>query len=375
MSSVAEALRGLKIGSKEIAQKAKLPLHRVEELLQGHKAALSELRAISAGLRVPMHVLAKGRRPSDSTSLEPLFRSAKNASADLDVTLERVVTFVESALELLPPRSQIPEWLKHFHVGQSTYAEADRIAKQFRTLTYQHPDDEPAFNLPTVLGELEGVVVSRLLYSRYEGVSLIAGNYCFIFVSPRFQGRMLFTLGHELGHVIAHHESGGDAIFERAGDIGTFGERSRREAFVDAFASCLLLPDVGVGKALQAFRQHYGVETRNVTDLEILLLARFYGVSFDVAARRCEDLALLPRGAGFAISLELKKQFGSPEKRAEQLGLPARHQVVLPAISDHLADAISQSIRRGDASIGWVTDRLGLSIGEVLAINAESSSS
>lgn len=372
MPSVAEALRGLKIGSKEIAEKSSLPLPRVEQLLQGDKAALSELRAISTGLRVPMHVLAQGRRPSESTSLEPLFRSVRGASVDLDVTLERVVTFVESALKLLPMRSAVPDWLTEIDARETSYAEADRISKQFRALTYQHPSDEPAFNLPSVLGELDGVVVSRLLYSRYEGVSLIAGNYCFIFVSPRFQGRMLFTLGHELGHIIAHHKSGESAIFERPGQIGTFGERSRREAFVDAFASCLLLPDIGVGKALRAFRQHYGITNRNVSDFEILLLARFYGVSFDVAARRCEDLGLLPSGAGFAISTKLKKDFGSPEKRAEYLGLPPRQPIALPAVSTHLAKSISLAIRLGSVSIGWVTDRLGLSIGEVLAINAES---
>jgi Zn-dependent peptidase ImmA (M78 family) len=372
VSSVAEALQGLKIGREEIAQKGNLPLHRVEELLHGSKASLSELRAISAGLRLPMHILAEGRRPSESTPLEPLFRSVRGSGVDLDVTLERVITFVEAALKLLPPRSAVPDWLSEFQVRESTYAEADRLSKQFRSLVYHHPEDEPAFNLPAVLGRLDGVIVSRLLYSRYEGVSLIAGNYCFIFVSPRFEGRMLFTLGHELGHIVAHHESGGGAIFERPGDIGTFGERSRQEAFVDAFSSCLLLPDVGVGKALQAFRQHYQVRSRDVTDLELLALARFYGVSFDVAARRCEDLGLLRKGAGFAISKKLTKDFGSPEKRAEHLGLPARQQVDLPAISEHLARAISPAIRLGDVSMGWVTDRLGLSIGEVLAINEES---
>jgi Zn-dependent peptidase ImmA (M78 family) len=209
------------------------------------------------------------------------------------------------------------------------------------------------------------------LFSRYEGVSLIAGNYCFIFVSPRFQGRMLFTLGHELGHIIAHHKDGESAIFERTGQIATFGDRSRREAFVDAFASCLLLPDVGVGKALLAFWEHFEGHTNKITDREILFLSRFYGVSFAVAARRCEDLGLLPRGVGLAVSRELKSHFGSPEKRGDYLNLPPRQQVVLPAISTHLAAAISKAIRRGDASIGWVSDRLGLSIGEVLAINAE----
>jgi Zn-dependent peptidase ImmA (M78 family) len=362
----------LKIAPREIADRANLPIQRIEELLKGGKAALSELRAIRAGLRVPMHVLARGRRPSESATLEPQFRSARGANIDLDVTLERIATFVETALELLPARDSIPDWLKGFNSRARTYIEADRLSKQFRALVYDHPDDEPAFNLPTVLGDLEGVVVSRLLFSRYEGVSLIAGNYCFIFVSPRFQGRMLFTLAHELGHIIADHESGSDAIFERAGQIGKFGERSRKEAFVDAFASCLLLPDVGVGKALRAFRKHYGLERSNVTDLEILLLSRFYGVSFDVAARRCEDLRLLPRGAGFAISAQLKKQFGSPEKRAEELGLPPRQRVVLPAVSANLARAISQAISQGNASIGWVTDRLGLSIGEVFALNAGS---
>jgi len=341
----------------------------------GDKAALSELRAISVGLRVPMHVLAQGRRPSESTPVEPLFRAPQGAGADLDITVERVVTFVESALELLPPRGEIPEWLRGFEVRETTYPEADRLSKQFRSLVYEDPDTDPAVDLPLRAGKLEGVIISRLLFSRYEGVSLIAGNYCFIFVSPRFQGRMLFTLGHELGHIIADHRADKKAVFERAGQIGTFGAHSRQESFVDAFSSCVLLPDVGVGRALQMFREHYASDNQNITDREILLLSRFYGVSFDVAARRCEDLGLLPQGAGFAISEQLRKEFGSPEKRADFLGLPPRQRVVLPPVSAHLAKAISQSIRRGDVSIGWVTDRLGLSIGEVLALNVESSSS
>ena len=102
MTSVGEALRGLKVAPKEIADRAKLPLERVEELLGGGKAALSELRAISAGLRVPMHVLAQGGRPSETNAFAPLFRGVRGASADLDVTLERVATFVEAALQLLP---------------------------------------------------------------------------------------------------------------------------------------------------------------------------------------------------------------------------------------------------------------------------------
>lgn len=369
MTSVAEALRGLKIGPQEIADRSKLPLHRVEELLGGSKAGLSELRAISVGLRVPMHVLAKGQRASESGQVEPLFRAIRGADRDFDVTVERVATFVEAALQLLPPRSHLPEWLEDFHVRSISYAEADRLSKRFRELVLERPEDDAAFQLPTILGRIEGVIVGRLLFSRYEGVSLIAGNYCFIFVSPRFQGRMLFTLGHELGHIIAHHQNN-EARFEKPSEIGTFGARSRAESFVDGFASCLLLPDVGVGKALRTFREHYRIENKQLSDFEILLLARFYGVSFDVAARRCEDLGLLPRGLGHALSQRLRTEFRSPEKRADSLGIPSRPKVRFPAVSEHLARAISRAINNGDASIGWVTDRLGLSVGEVLAANA-----
>src|SRR5690606_33826038 len=126
---------------------------------------------------------------------------------------------------------------------QKTYAAADRLSKLARILLDSGNLDGPVPNLGTLLGSLDGVIVSRLDHSRYEGISLIAGNYCFIFVSPRFSGRMLFTLGHELGHIIADHKRGSFARFEKTKQIGSFGTSSRTEAFVDAFASCLLMPD------------------------------------------------------------------------------------------------------------------------------------
>jgi Zn-dependent peptidase ImmA (M78 family) len=369
--TVAEALRGLKLSAKDIADKTQLPLARVQSILAGESAALSELRAISSGLRLPLHTLAKGQRSTDPGSrFGALFRDVSRSTSTYDVSVEKVATFVEAALEILPPRSTLPLWLSGMKPGPISYVEADRLAKLCRYSLYPQREDEPATDLPQVLGELEGVVLTRLLFSRYEGVSLVAGNYCFIFVSPRFEGRMLFTLGHELGHILAHHREGHAALFERPSDIATFGHGSRGEAFVDAFSSCFLLPDEGVGKALHSFRQYYEISSPRMSDFEILLLARFYGVSFDVAARRCEDLEILPRGLGFALGSQLKKQFGSAEKRASELGVPPRVPIKIPPVSGELAEAISRQITTGGISLGWTTDRLGLSIGEVLAANA-----
>lgn len=372
MTTIADALRGLKISPQEIANRSRLSVERVEAILAGQNAAISEVRAIASGLRVPLHLLARAHPASDASSMRPLFRDTKKGQASYDLTVEKVASFIEAALEILPSRTELPGWLQDISACERTYAEADRLAKQFRRMAFEDHEEQPATDLFLVLGALEGVVVSRLDYSRYEGVSLIAGNYCFIFVSPRFAGRMLFTAGHELGHVAAHHQNDARALFEEPSDIGSFGRYSKEESFVDAFSSCLLLPDVGVGKSLRMFRDHFGVEAAHLTDLEILLLARFYGVSFEVAARRCEDLGLLPAGVGHSLATTLRKEFGSPEKRAEALALPARPAVPFPPISATLAQHLSSKINLGEISIGWAADRLGVTIGEILAANVRS---
>jgi Zn-dependent peptidase ImmA (M78 family) len=369
MTVLAAALRGLKVSAAEIASRSRLPLARVEAIVAGDAAAMPEVRAIASGLRVPMHLLARTNRASETPRVKPLFRDTQPGSTAQDLTVDKVASFVDAALAILPERKSPPEWLEAFRTGERTYAEADRLAALFRRMIYNQSDEQPANDLFLVLGSLEGVIVTRLNYSRYEGVSLVAGNYCFIFVSPRFPGRMLFTAGHELGHVIAHHRENGPATLDLPSDIGTFGRRSREEAFVDAFSSCLLLPDVGVARSLRMFKEHLGTAKSRLDDRELLLLARFYGTSFDVAARRCEDLGLLPPGVGHGLAELLRKEFGSPEKRAEALDLPARAEIPFPAISAALAEALSRAINLGEVSIGWAADRLGVTIGEILAAN------
>lgn len=369
MTVVADALRGLKVSPHRIADKSGLSVERVRRILAGDAPAISEVRAIASGLRVPMHLLARHAPPTAAADAGILFRNTKRDDTSYDVTVEKVAAFVEAALEVLPTRESPPGWLAECRTEERTYEAADALAKRFRRLVYRDPDTDPATDLIALLGSLEGVVVARLDHSRYEGVSLMAGNYCFVFVSPRFAGRMLFTTGHELGHLLVHHLPGHAALFERPADIGGFGRHSREEAFVDAFASCVLLPDVGLGRSLSVFRDLYPVRSDNLTDLELLLLARFYGVSFDVAARRCEDLGLLPAGMGQSLSKTLSKEYGSPEKRADALGLPARPAIPFPAVSPALAEALSRGIGLGEVSIGWAADRLGLSIGEIMASN------
>lgn len=370
MSQLSKTLRELGLGADQIALDTRLPLERVLAILRGEEAALAEVRAISTGLRVPLKILATGRRSADEGSeLGLLFRRTRQEVREFDVTVERVATFVEAALRVLPRREAIPPWLANFAAGAETYEEASRLALLFRSLFCSQRLDDPIDDLPETLIGLGGIVLGKLRFSQYEGVSLIAGNYCFIFVSGRFTGRMLFTLAHELGHVLVHHQNGQAPIFERATKIGNFRHQSRSEGFVDAFASNLLLPDRGIARAIQAIRDHYRITSAVIGDIEILLLARYFGVSFDVAARRCEELELLPAGGAYSLSEKLKKDFGSAEKRAEALGLPSRRPFNLPSASSNLSSAITAAINAGHISLGWAADQFGLSIGEILAAN------
>lgn len=370
MSRVANTLKDLQVSREEAARKSHLPIERIEAIFAGEKASVSELRALSRGLRVPMHIFAGGRVKQHTDAIAPLFRNTGKSDEAFDVTVEKVKTFVAAALEVLPLRTHLPEWLSDISLAGEDYVAADRAAKDFRSKIPDIGPNDPLTDLPDIIGTLEGVILSRLNFSRYEGVSLIAGNYCFIFVSPRFEARMLFTLGHEIAHIVCHHRNDNKAIFDSPKSVGTFGRSSLKESFADVFSSCLLLPDMGLAKSIMEFKKFYNIENSEISDFEICLLSHFYGVSFQVAARRCEDLELIPRGSSHVITDLISTRYGSPEKRASALGVPPRRKISFPKISKHLADAIVEKLDDGSLSIGWVSDRFGLSIGEVFSLNA-----
>jgi Zn-dependent peptidase ImmA (M78 family) len=364
MSKVSDFLRRLALSPDEIAVKARLSPSRIRAILEGEEASLADLRAIARGLKVPLRSFASEAAASSELGL--LFRSSTASRPDRGV--EAAAGFVQAALEIMPPRNDPPEWVSSFQFAVETYPEAARLAEEFRSVFFPDKPLDPLIDLPQVISEQGGVIISRLETSRFEGASALVDGYAFVFVSPRFSGRMLFTLAHEIGHLITHHKSRRSVVFDLATQIGD-GRRvhTHSEAFVNAFASVLLLPAAGVGAALQQIRELLEVRAEVVGDVELLYLARFFGVSFDVAARRCEDLELLPRGGAKSLSDYLRDNFGGAEKRAAALRLPPRPNVVIPRVSGNLLEAAAEKVKRGELSIGWVTDRLGCSISDFYA--------
>ncbi len=270
----------------------------------------------------------------------------------------------------MPARAAAPAWIEQFWaLDLKFYEDAEAAASSFREILYPGQEEEPAIGLPQRLNSLDGIVISQLRNSRYEGCSLVTGGYVFIFVSPRFPGRMLFTLAHELGHVLANHVNQ-VAHYDLSGDIGRL--KNPEEAFADNFSSAFLLPMSAVGRSLSAIREMLRIKSDAVGDVEIILLSRFFGVSFDVAARRCERLKLLPPGGAYSLSQYVKENFKSPELRAEAAGLPPRQAVSLDLISPLLFSEASKKIYEGEISPTWVADQFGISIDQLQRLHSRS---
>ena len=130
------------------------------------------------------------------------------------------------------------------------------------------------------------------------------------------------------------------------------------------------MPRQGLGITLRKIREMQQRPNKELGDLELLLLSRIYGVSFYAAAKRCEDLQLLPRGGAASLTESLTKEYGSPEKRAEAANLPPRPKSEFPKMPAPLLKAALDKVRSGQISVGKASSILGLSIADLLAANA-----
>lgn len=360
----ADVLHRTGLSAAELSSRSGLRVEAIVDLLDGSEPSMSQMRAIAHGLRVPLSFFAE-KEGSRTDGLRLHFRSTMNSSGGVDLSVEKVAKFVSAALEVLPTRSEAP-WL----VNLSDQFPPDEAAEACRSaLGLQGPAGSMA-DLPGLIGNLDGVVLTKLKASRFEGVSLFQDNYLFIFVSPRFLPRMLFTLAHELGHAALGHLNANEPIFDLPTSIGNVAKSKKKERDADDFASKLVLPKSGVGAFLSQLRRSLNIPSgEGLGDIEIIFLARFFGVSFEVAALRCEKLGLLPPGGAYSLARHIKEKHGSAEKRAEQVGVPARQNLEFKYFSTNLLNVIRERLDLGYISSGWVSENFDISIPELMCLN------
>jgi Zn-dependent peptidase ImmA (M78 family) len=262
-------------------------------------------------------------------------------------------------------------WLNLFEGMVPSLDAAPRFANLFRKTFGGLDDLDPFPALAQILGEM-GVL---LLFSRdptIEGVSAIVDGYAVVIIGPRtFKPRMLFTVAHELGHLVAHHDKRavGYAHLDNEADWSR-GPVREEEKFADAFASELLLPRHGVLSALKVVRDQLGISQKPLGAVEIAWISHIFHVSFEVAARRFETFELLPRSGARAFYQRLQDDFKNPEKFAASVGVPARHELVIET-SPGLLRLAAAKVRVGELSLGKAAELLNVPVSALVAANSE----
>lgn len=356
---------------EQLADRAKLSHERVRQLLEGGEASLAELRSIASALNVNLSDLVPQGSRYQKVNL--MFRRQVPKGKPIDeVAIDRLSKKIENTFGILGELEGGLAWIEQFVVETESYEVAESCAEKFRHVFYGGDLVSPLLRLPEIIVRDLDVLLFVVNLPHIDGASAYIDGQPFIFVSSRFPPRMLFTLAHEMGHLIAHKgDPHGFATLDwLTEDDGSSEDRKLAEAFANAFASCLLLPASGVGVALRKIREIAQLEEDQMGDIELLYLSRIFGTSFEVAARRCEDLKLLPRGGARSLYEEISKRFGSPEKRAALLKLPPRPDVYFPVLPERLLTLAIEKINSGAVSLGRASAVLGISISDILAAHA-----
>jgi Zn-dependent peptidase ImmA (M78 family) len=372
VTNIAAHMSGKYLTVEKAAKKAGMSPDRFEQVASGAKATLGEMRGIAKALQIPVTSLME-REHGAAEPIKMLFRQTLEQREAIEVAthVDVLSAQVRDALSIARGLPSNLAWLDIFNGMEPTPANASAFADAFRQKFGGINDLEPFPDLAQVLAGM-GVL---LLFSRdptIEGVSAIVEGYAIVIIGPRsFKPRMLFTVAHELGHLAAHHDrrTQGYAHLDSEADRS---HRSRRteEKFADAFASALLLPEHGVLRALKVVREHLGFSQQPLSAVEIAWIAHLFHVSFEVAARRFEAFGLLPTSGARAFYQRLQDDFKNPAKFAAEVGVPARHELVIET-TPALMQIAAVKVRAGKLSLGKAAELLNVPVSAILVANSE----
>ena len=206
-------------------------------------------------------------------------------------------------------------------------SQARILAQQLRNTLKLGPV-HPIGQLTDLLESALGVHLITLEQSDIAGACALIGDARVIFVSEFSDVETLYICARQIGHLIglaARSERGIFAVIETVDSFCSL--KSLYERFADHFALELLITDSALGIALKEVRKLLEVSNPSLGDIEMLYLARIFGVSFAMLARRCERAQLLPKGGASTFVQFLNENFVGPEHRANQLRLPPRVKI------------------------------------------------
>ncbi|SEO14086.1 ImmA/IrrE family metallo-endopeptidase [Mucilaginibacter sp. OK283] len=368
MQTVISNILKFKVSVEDLSKRSGISLNRITDILRGNDDPLiSEVRAIAKALKVRPEFLLSDNETYQTVNA--LFRS--NITDKNDAIFDKISYLLSNALSILgndKPKNILNEV---FPKVDNTYEGIINISTVFRQVYCNSDFISPLLNLPEIIAnELNCVLMISEIGNSIDGVSAILNDVPFIIIAPRFKPRMLFTLAHELGHLIAHHTDS-DNYATADSSFKMKKRRSGEEVFAHHFASEILLPQEGVAYTLKRIRELLAISGDHFGEIELLYLSRIYGVSFEVAALRCENLGIIPRGSAASLYESLVKEFKGPEKRAEQLGIQERQEIYFPSVSSNLMQPIVNKINTGELSLGKAAELLSIPTSDIINYNSQ----
>jgi Zn-dependent peptidase ImmA (M78 family) len=277
------------------------------------------------------------------TIVEPLARLALFAST---LTLTRGAPWAPSA-------ERIP-----FTTKSAT--ELGRAVRQRLALD----DVSPVYDLAHIVPTKMNVLVFSVEQPAIESACAFVGGLPLIIVATDLGFEQLSACSRELGHLLAigsRLNAFNDAHITPRRRLDSSCRRGPPEYFATNFAIELLIPTPGLVVALRRVRELLKVKNRALGDIEMLYLARVFGVTFLDVARKCERAQLLPLGGAAVMMKFLDEKFGGPECRANDLGLPDRPGIAFPLAPVSFLSTLKNRIAAGEFSLAQAADALGTS--------------
>ncbi|MFT3673515.1 ImmA/IrrE family metallo-endopeptidase [Aestuariivirga sp.] len=359
MASLAASLSKLVRDYDWLAKRTGIGVERLKALGEGAEPKISEAKAIASVLKLSLPALLDAGKMSLQAEIR--YRGARFLpTAAAEARILSIVELFRRHEGLLPNTRSLPVFSE-----PRTLLDLEIVSQSVREKIVPQKDyqGDPLPDLVSRLDEAKLVHVVRLKNLAIHGAALKLGNSPIIFVASQYLPRSLFSVAHELGHLIFGHVEAERPILD-ADTVGSFGN-SKEESACDSFASALLIPATTLSIFLRTLRSQLGSQNDTIGSTEVLYVSHFFATSFLVAAFRFEQLDILPRGSAIALDRQIKEDHGSAEAFSQKVVLPPRQPIDLPVISSSLRKSMRAAVEGGDLSIGYLADAFGLSTYEM----------
>jgi Zn-dependent peptidase ImmA (M78 family) len=234
-----------------------------------------------------------------------------------------------------------------FEPGRFMYREAERIAELTR-FKLGLGATLPATQLRELLEERLAIKTFVLSASgKLSGACIYHPEVggCVLVVAKTIP-HMLFTLAHELAHLLVHRST--PMVDE---DLWL---KTPKEQFANAFAAALLMPRGGVQ---ELFSRIY--ESRDdFTDVDVIHMSRHFGVSFRAMLYRLQGLRLIPPGNAERLLAGYQEAGTGPARRAQEAGLPQETRAFWLPLPERYVFLAVRAYRNDELSIGRLAEIL-----------------